>query len=234
MLEAAAAVRPKILHADFARRFQIACDGNQKVPLPNYGRLGWFVTKLAERGTSVTIETVRKWFAGESRPRTKAMTDLAIVLEVDEAWLAVGKSPEITEKQQKVRNASADGVVNVVAGLIQVCGGHPAFPVEGDAKAAAQKIDLTAVIKGAMYAFHITLAQLKDDGLHFAVPVEAVENTLVIGAVRTGELSFNFYELDAETLAAHGKQKGEVVDFAATPEWLDSDSNRIKTFSQRL
>lgn len=29
----------KIAHPEFAKRLQIACDGNPNVPLPNYGRL---------------------------------------------------------------------------------------------------------------------------------------------------------------------------------------------------
>lgn len=226
--------RKKIEHPEFARRFQIACDGNPIVPLPNYGRLGWFKEQLAAKGTTVTIETVRKWFAGESRPRHKAMMDLAIVLGVDEAWLAVGKSPEMTEKQQKVRNASADGAVNVVAGLIQICGGYPAFPLENDTRAAQHKIDLYAVIKGAQYAFHVVTADIKDDGVHFAVPVETLEQAFVIGAVRTGELELTFYELDSENVEAHGRRKGEVFDVMTDPRDLGSHWKQITTFSHRL
>lgn len=66
--------KKKIVHPEFARRMQIACDGNPNIPLPNHGRLGWFSFEIERRfNAKVTIETVRKWFAGETIPRTKMM-----------------------------------------------------------------------------------------------------------------------------------------------------------------
>lgn len=150
--------KSKVVHPDFARRMQQACDGNPNVPPVNYGRLGWFSSEIEKRfGKQVTIETVRKWFAGETIPRPQMMGYLAAVLEVDHAWLAVGKATEMTEKQQRVRNAVADGAVNLIAGMIQICGGYPAFPTENDRRAKESKIDLYAVIKGAQYAFHVAM-----------------------------------------------------------------------------
>jgi len=179
----------KILHPDFARRMQIACDGNPRVPQPNHGRLRWFAEQLAKQfQDEVTIETVRKWFAGESRPRPKLMTHLASVLQVDEAWLAVGKAPEITEKQRTVRNAVASGAVNVVAGFISMCGAYPAFPTDDDTRAQDRKIDLYAVIRGAQFSFHVAVGDLTENRVRFTVPVEAAEDAFVIGVVRTGEL----------------------------------------------
>lgn len=219
-------------HPDFARRMAIACDGNKKVPPLNFGRLGWFVKQFHERfNESVTVETIRKWFAGESRPRTKALSHLAEILEVDEAWLAVGKSPEIPEKAKKVRNAAADGAVNLVAGMIQICGGHPAFPSDDDETAAQQKIDLYAVIKGAQYRFHVVLAQQMPDGLRFSVPVEATESAFVIGVLRVGDLSFKLFELDRERIEAVGTRRAEAIMVPASAE---ADFTEIKTFANRL
>ena len=224
----------KIAHPEFAKRLQIACDGNPNVPLPNYGRLGWFSTEIERRfGVSVTIETVRKWFAGETVPRTKTMGYLAAVLEVDHAWLAVGTSPQITEKQKKVRDATADGAVNLVAGLIQICGGYPAFPAENDARAQSSKIDLYAVIKGVQYAFHVVMAETTDDGFTFGIPVEAVGSTQVLAVVRTGELAFRFFELDEDLIEEKGKRKGGFFSLPMPadigPEWKE-----ILSFSNRL
>ena len=202
-----------VAHPDFAQRMQTACDGNPDVPLPNYGRLGWFAERVTNtRGENVTVETVRKWFAGETLPRRTQMAQLAQALRVSPAWLALGESPELTEKEQKVRNALADGAVNVVAGFISMCGGHPAFPAANDQRAKKNKIDICAVIKGAQYAFTVVVGLQKDDGVHFAVPVESIHETLVLGVVRTSDLAVDIYELDLLGLETQGKRKASALD----------------------
>lgn len=224
----------KVPHPEFARRMQAACDGNPRVPLPNHGRLGWFVDEIEKKsGDTVTIETVRKWFAGETIPRKQMMLNLASVLDVDHAWLAVGRSPEATEKQQKVRNAMADGAVNLVAGLIQICGGSPAFPTDGDARAQKSRIDLYAVIKGAQYAFHVAMGETTGNGVQFAAPIAAVEEALVIGVVRTEELAFRFFELDRDLIETQGKRKGDHYTLVM-PERPGAEWKEILTFANRL
>jgi hypothetical protein len=221
-------------HPEFARRVQIACDGNPHVPLPNHGRLGWFSSEIERRfNAKVTIETVRKWFAGETIPRTKMMGYLAAVLEVDHAWLAVGTGSDLSEKERKVRNATADGAVNLVAGLIQICGGFPAFPEDRDKRAASGKVDLYAVIKGAQYAFHVAMGEVTGDEVTFAVPVEAVGATLVLGVVRTGEFSFRFFELEEEKINANGKRKDDRI-VVQIPLSGEQDWREVLTFSNRF
>jgi len=210
-------------HKDFAKRFQTATDGNPHVPPPNFGRLKWFVTELEKHGVKSTPETVRKWFAGQGLPRHGTMKALAIILQVDEAWLSLGRAPEIDARQQKLRNAEADGVVNVVAGFVQMCGGNPAFPERGDKRAAREHIDIYAIIRGAQYAFHVALER---DG-HFAVP-HGAGDTFVIGVVRTGDLAVSMFEIDAEALS-NGKRKGGFTEVAAS-----KDLRPITTFTERL
>lgn len=223
--------RKKVAHPDFAQRMQIACDGNPNVPLPNYGRLGWFSSEFERRfGAKVTIETVRKWFAGETIPRPKMMGYLAAVLEVDHAWLAVGSTSQIAEKEKKVRNASADGAVNLVAGLIQICGGNPAFPDEKDRRAREDKIDLYAVIKGAQYSFHVVVGEQSGEEIAFTVPSEALRSAIILGVVRTGDLTFRFFELESEKIAEEGKRKGGYFILTSPIEGL----KEILTFSERL
>lgn len=225
----------RVVHPEFGRRMQLACDGNLRVPPPNHGRLGWIANEIQERfGKPVTIETVRKWFAGETIPRPTTMGYLAAVLEVDLAWLSVGKAPEVTEKAQKVRNAMADGAVNLIAGLIQMSGGYPAFPTENDRRAKDSKIDLYAVIKGAQYAFHVALGEANADGtIQFAIPVPSVEDAFVIGLIRTGELGFRFFELERDAVVGQGKRKGDyyalTIPSQPGPEWRE-----ITSFQNRL
>jgi hypothetical protein len=211
----------KVPHPEFAQRLQLACDGNPDVPLPNYGRLGWFVTQLEERfGISVQAESVRKWFYGETLPRHRAMNALAVILKVDEAWLALGKARDVTEKQAKLRDAEVDGVVNLIAGFVAMDGGHPAFP-----KDKSSNVDLYAIIKGAQYSIHVVL---ENDGF-FYVPFRALEDCLAIGVVRGKGFSVKCYELDAELLAAAGKRDGAFMKAPIDLEWRE-----ITSFSERL
>lgn len=206
----------KIEHPAFARRMAQACDGNSDVPPPNYGRLQWFVDQLDAAGMHSTPESVRKWFAGEALPRPKTMRVLAEILKVDEAWLSLGHAPELDQRQQKLRNAEADGVVNVVAGFIQMCGSSPAFPAANDKRA---HVDVYAIIKGAQYAIHVSLEK---DG-KYIIPVGAEEN-FVVGVLRTDDLECQFYEVNASA----GKRKGGFIEVESAGQ------KRIRTFAERL
>lgn len=213
----------KIEHKAFAQRMAQACDGNTNVPPPNFGRLQWFVDQMDERfGAKTTPETIRKWFAGETLPRPKSLHQLAEILQVDEAWLALGHAPELDQRQQKLRNAEADGVVNVVAGFIQMCGSNPAFPEPSDKRAQREHIDLYAIIRGAQYAFHVALEK---DG-RFAIPAGA-EETFVVGVVRTSDLTCDFVEVDVDAIAA-GRRKGGFIEVE------NAGLKQIRTFAERL
>lgn len=227
--------KPKATPAkDFAQRMQLACDGNLDVPPPNYGRLGWFQRQFEDRGITISPETVRRWFAGEARPRHKMIHTLAQVLQVDEAWLAVGTSPELSNKEQRVRNAAAGGAINMVAGMIEMCGGRAAFPKEGDARAESAKIDITAIIKGAQYSIHVATADVIEGGWRFALP--AGTTALVIGVIRTGDLSVDLIELDSDGLEAHGRRRGGSVEVILNEQRATEGHvwRPIETFATRL
>lgn len=216
-------------HPDFALRLEQSCDGNPDVPALNYGRLGWFVEQLAKHEVEVAKETVRKWFAGETRPRHLAMKALAEILKVDEGWLAAGKSPEFSETQRKKHNVVAGGAVNLVAGFIQFGGGHPSFPEESDPVAQASKVNLYAIIRGAHYRFHISTIIGGSDG-YFLVPHEARDSAIVLGVVPLDGFQVLIYELDWETVQQVGTRKpgGFEVRLA------DGPFKEIKSFSERL
>lgn len=50
-------------HPAFALRFEQACEGNSNIPGKNYGRLAWFVDRLAERGVTVSDASRRSQIA---------------------------------------------------------------------------------------------------------------------------------------------------------------------------
>ena len=224
-------------HHDFSKRIQQACDGNPHVPQPNFGRLRWFSEQLQERfGIDSTVEGVRKWFDGLAKPREATMRALAEILEVDFAWLAMDVTPNLDQREQKLRNAEADGAVNVVAGMIQMSGSNPAFPTKGDARAVNSHIDLYAVIRGAQYAFHVAVATEVDGGFRFAVPVEAAQDAVVLGVIRREAFAVDLLELDAEGLAEQGKRKGPAIEIAVNSNYRTENHawKRIESFATRL
>lgn len=76
----------------FAKRLTQALDRDPVCP-PAYGRNTWLIRELAHQRVEVTLETIRKWLAGETMPRRRKMTALAKILRVDETWLAMGAQP---------------------------------------------------------------------------------------------------------------------------------------------
>ncbi len=206
----------------FSRRLVQACDTSSKNPPPAHGRLTWLKNELANLGATTTVETVRKWYIGEMKPRPDKVALLARILEVDEAWLSLGVDPSMTPRERKVRDAMADGAVNLVAGFIQMDGGHPAFPDE-DYKGHT---DIHAIIKGAKYEFHVTVGDA--DG-KFAVPSKR-KNMIVLGLVRQSGFCVDLYEIDEETIKQNGRRRGGSVEVTTDLEKL----RHITSFAERL
>lgn len=216
-----------VRHPDFARRLEQACDGSPDVPPLNYGRLKWFVERLAEHGIDFQKETVRRWFLGFSYPRKDTMAALAQILKVDVGWLSGGTQPaKIDVLQARRQVAVAGGAVNVVAGFMQFDGAHPAFPVEGDKDAEANQINLFAIIKGIKHNFYV--AHLNDAD-EFEVPMGA-EGNFILGVVRENKFSVQIFELDWETVAAKSTRKNVTYHVPReASEWRE-----IESFSERL
>lgn len=218
----------------FAKRLLNACDANPSVPPLNFGRLGWIRDRFKDREMTVSLEGVRKWFAGLTVPRPAIATTLAEILGVDAAWLLTGKSPEVGHREQKLRDAEVDGVVNVIAGLIQMDGGNPAFPEKGE----KGHVDVHAIIRGARYAFHVALAQKTEDGVRFSIPRDA-DDAFILGVVRRDGFGFDLVEIDREVLRTKGSVKGVRIEIAATFDkknyFVDGlGLKRVKSFSERL
>lgn len=222
-----------IRDAAFAQRLALACDGNAKVPPYNFGRLTWFKNQLLERfGETASVETIRKWFAGEVKPRPDKVKVLAEMLEVDEGWLSLGIEPELQPREQKVRNAMADGAVNLLAGVIQMNGGHPAFPKPDDKRATKEHIDLYAIIKGAQYGFHVSLGQPVDkQTVKFTLPTN-YDGAFQMGIVQEDSTRFLFVELTGQTVSEHGVRKGGSIE--VTVPQAELKLRQIKSFRDRI
>ena len=216
---------------EFAKRLERALDQHDAAP-SGHGRQRWLATKM-----EVSDETIRKWMNGEARPNRSRMRDLAKLLRQDEGWLALGIKPGVDDKKRAARNALADGAVNIVTGLIQIDGGHPAFPEEGDPEFGYA--DVFAIIRGKRCVFHVA-AGISDDSdiLKFYIPLEW-ERCTVLGFMRRDGLKISilnlspilpgvhlesrgdFFELEVQRqgrfYTAEGKRIKEILDFSTPP-----------------
>jgi len=215
--------------AAFAARFLKASDQNPHCPDKNFGRYGWIAQQLYAKGITVSNESIRKWFHGESRPTIENVTALADILKVDLSWLQFGVDSQMAAKEQKARNAEADGSVNLIAGLIQSDGGAPAFPAADDLGALNDHVDLYAVIRGAKYAFHVVTGNRNGEKLVFNVPTNH-ENVVLIGVIREG-FSVQVYELTEETVTKFGASR-RGASFAVTAP--AAELKQITSFASRL
>lgn len=217
--------------AAFAKRLEQASDHHQYVPALSAGRLVWIRRQLTERfGILVSMETVRKWFYGETRPRPDKMTKLAELLEVDEAWLSIGYEPELQPREQRARNAVADGAVNLLAGVIQMNGGSPAFPEADDPRVTKEHIDLYAIIRGAQYAFHVSLGQQVDGGIRFVVPSNS--SCFQMGVIQVAPTEFKFLEVSSELIESKGVAKGASAEVTLSD--AEISAALITSFARRI
>ncbi len=167
--------------------------------------------KLKNFGYDVSLETVRKWSAGESRPTPDKMKALSRLLDVDEAWLSLGIKPDMAVDERKARNAAVDGAVNLVTALLQMAGAHCAFP--GDDDPARGYVDLYAIIRGRHRALKVTLCQVVGDAMRFQAPVE-YEQVVVLSVVRTGFSRAEVYVIPPDVIA-NGRSRGGYIEIEA-------------------
>lgn len=212
----------------FAKRFEQACDSHTLVPAKHSGRLTWIQRQLASRfKEDVSVETVRKWFAGEAKPRPDKMGKLAQLLEVDVAWLSLGIDPDMQPRERRMRNAMVDGAVNLVAGLIQMDGGFPAFPEESDKLATKNHVDLHAIIKGAKYDFHVSLGEPEGRKVRFVVPTNT-DSVIVLGVVKQG-FSIEILEITSDMIS-EGERHGGSIELMVDA----TKASKIESFKARL
>jgi len=194
-------------HADFARRFESACDENPDVPPPHHGRLIWFVTQFENRfQVTTTSETVRRWLAGISRPKPQKLAMLAQILKVDEAWLSVGTEGEIRTKREVTYGSSMRGEVNLVAALIEMDGGTVAFGQGTETDTSSRSPHFFAIVKGAQYSVHVEKISGEGDEAEFVIPAKC-EGMAILGVRRTGPTCFEIYDIPWDVITEKAVRK---------------------------
>jgi hypothetical protein len=223
-------------HAAFARRLVQTCD-SFGVPDLHHGRLKWIADQLEEQfALKVSNETVRKWLSGEARPREGKISVLAQLFLVDEAWLSLGNTLDSSMEQRRLRFATAESTILLVAAFVGFAGGAAAFPEPNDPRIG--EIDLYAIIKGAQYAFKVVPGKPAAGGsVVFEIPGN-YKNAFVLGVIETASFRYDLVELDAETVAKH-RQMGQSIKIVARKRGaLYTVGNRnlrsIKSLSERL
>lgn len=215
----------------FAQRVNTACDQNPHIPAYGMGRQTWVKEKMG-----VSHEAVRKWFLGESRPRPEKLTQLANVLECDEAWLALGKKGDLDPREKRARNLNVEGAVNAVTGLLQLNGAHCAYP--GDKDAAGAYVDIYAINRGVQMSIHVSLAQQGPAGVFkFTIPKE-YEHCRVIGVVHSRATRLHLINLNHDMIERHGERKGGFLElrlsYSDSSYWVapGEKATRIESFAR--
>ena len=207
----------------FGKRLEQAAAQHPHCPPKGRGRLRWVSEQMAAKGEPVSNETVRKWFEGEVKPENDRGVRLAEVFGVDASWLTLGIDVHERPRERKIRNAMADGAVNLVAGMIQLDGGHPAFP-EGE----AGPVDIHAIIRGAKYDFHVSLGEVTGRKAKFVVPA-MLDGVIVIGVIRDGFV-YDLFEVTPEVIEEYGTNHGHSIEVDVDGAKL----RRIESFATRL
>lgn len=219
--------QPKVIRDKaFAKRLEIAVENHPQAP-SGHGRQKWLKDRMSENfNTNVSPEGVRKWFAGEARPKPKMMSLVARALAVDEAWLSLGIAPTDKPEERKKRNAMAGGAVNLVAAQIQLAGGNIAFADPGS------PFDLFAILKGKQHSISVSLLDHAASQT-FHVPMNAPVSIVVLptenptvfryfgmlkeGVAKVGEIRGDYVQVDCEAVAgklvADSREIPEIRDF---------------------
>jgi transcriptional regulator with XRE-family HTH domain len=199
---------------NFYRRLKKICDDSPMVPPYGHGRQVHLASKL-----KVSQEAVRKWFTGDARPRTDKMRALAKLLEVDEAWLSLGITPEMDRVEKRQHSSRVEGSVYLLFGMFTLAGGHCAFPGEKDTR--KEYVDFYAIVQGTQMAVHTSVGRtISKNRWEFIVPHEW-KDVRCIGVVPMPGMKFHVLDLDARLLEEHITRKGG--DFAVLIDYIDND-----------
>jgi hypothetical protein len=188
--------------AQFAARLAQAAD-EARIPGLNQGRLTTIKALLMSRHSiDVALESVRKWVAGESKPRADKMTALASVLSVDEGWLALGREPEMTPKDRQLRRRVSSGAVHVLAGYVLMSGGNAIYPEDRDPRSGI--VDLYVIMDNRQIPVHVTTPRMQDDQMLCALPRDYHLVETVV-AVKTGPFEMDFLMLRESDIRAESR-----------------------------
>jgi len=189
-----------LLKTEFKDRFKQACDDSSLVPGYGQGRQSFIAGRL-----KIRQEAVRKWFAGEARPKPDKMRALANLLEVDEAWLSLGITPEVDRKDKRAHGVKTDGAVHLLYGMFTMSGGMCAFPSENDPRRDA--VDFYAIRGGVQYAIHVAVARETSKNVYeFFIPHQ-YQDVRLVGIIPVAAMRYHLVDLKSGLVDRHKQKK---------------------------
>jgi len=186
---------------NFNERLEKACNGCDKIPPYGQGRQVVIAKMLG-----VSQEAVRKWFAGESKPRSASMHALANILDVEHVWLALGTESSETQRFREIARTQDAGLYCFTAYLIK-----NGFSV-AYSKEPSETSDIIAIRDGEVSKFKVTCAEssslTKVDNAKWAKS-QVKEGTVLAGCLdistELGRLDYAFYDLTAIPVGCNAK-----------------------------
>ena len=183
----------------FYRRLKQVCDDSKTIPEYGKGRQVFLARRL-----KVTQEAVRKWFAGQARPNVKKMSQLADLLEVDEAWLSLGITPVLEPRERRSLSDKSEGAAYLLFGMFTLAGGHCAFRSEAS---GSSDVDFYAITHGVQIAVHATPGrEVSPDTYEFIIPRD-YRNMRCYGVVRNSGMTFHVIALRRDLIDKHAARR---------------------------
>lgn len=185
----------------FVIRLNQACDDAASL-IPPHGE-GRQIALAKLMGMSQ--EGVRKWFAGEAMPRREAMKRLAQILGVEEPWLALGISPEITSAEKRVQARKAEGATLLAMGMMMIAGGQCAQPGPDDPR--SEYVDFYAILHGVQFAMHVSYAREASRGRYDIIVPREFAEVRNLAFVNLGKGRFEFIDMPTRAIDEHKTRK---------------------------
>lgn len=193
-------IMSETLKTSFSHRLRQICDSSAIVPEYGHGRQVFFANRL-----KVTQEAVRKWFTGEATPRPEKMRQLAMLLEVDEAWLALGIEPELSRREKRAYQGRTEGAIYMLFGMFAMAGGNCAFPTPTDPRAGY--VDFYVILHGAQLSIHVAVARSLSDGVYEIIAPNEYKDVRCLGVIPLGGLRTHVIDLPTKLIDEHKQRK---------------------------
>mgnify|MGYP003680668567 CR=1 FL=1 len=190
--------------SQFNQRLIEACEASDVVPAFGRGQQTYIA-----RTMGVSQEAVRKWFAGESIPRSKASIKLAKLLSVRHAWLVLGSSHGEIDDSIKSARRHESSIYALMAFCVQK-GVGASFASESAAtdlividKGVLKNISTETAVRLEKGKYQVTFraSQIKEGGLVAFIHDFSTKHSAVV----------DYLEIDAGMV-----RKGKTVDSETT------------------
>ena len=183
--------------SEFYTRLLQACSENPDIPEYGKGRQTYISQQMG-----VSQEAVRKWFTGESKPKSAIGRKLAALLGVDYVWLTLGTSHGEIEKRREAAGRQDAAVYALMSFLIEK-GYSAAFDNEND------NIDIVTIYQGQQNHIAVRQADGKKENLTAAFSMSIINDVSTIIAVRTNtfSLSYDFLSPNQRVLCSENERR---------------------------